>query len=117
MNFGETNLFQLASQRLQWLSDRQKVVSQNIANADVAEYKARDVESFESYLKRANASNALPEAEVKLTETRWGEDLTGNNVSLEEQLMHAKTTAGEYRVAASLYRKAYGMMMAVSGRR
>ncbi len=112
-----TNLFQLASQRLQWLSDKQRVVSQNIANADVAEYKARDVETFETYLDRARLTESLPKADVFEAKTDWGGDMTGNTVVLEEQMLNARSAAGEYRVAASLYRKAHDMMLIVAGRR
>lgn len=117
MSGEHTNLFQLASQRLQWLSDRQRVVSQNIANADVAEFKARDVESFESYLERAQITKSLPSAEVFETKTHWGGDVTGNTVVLEEQMLNARSTAGDYNVAASLYRKAHDMVLTVAGRR
>lgn len=117
MNFGQTSLFELASQRLQWLSDRQRVVSQNIANADVSGYKARNVESFEAYLSRADGADKLPSAEVVKAETQWGSDMTGNNVVLEDQILQARTAAGEYRMAAALYRKAHDMMLAVAGRR
>jgi flagellar basal-body rod protein FlgB len=115
MNFGETNLFKLASHRLQWLSDRQRVLSENIANADTAEYRARDVESFQSYLLNAEGAETLPSAEVRETKTLWGEDLSGNNVVIEEQLMEASSTAGQYKLAAGLYRKAHQMMMSVAG--
>lgn len=117
MKFAETNLFQLASSRLQWLSDRQSVISENIANADVAEYQARDVESFESYLGRTKVGAGLPRADVIATESLWKRDGTGNNVVLEEQIMKAGTTSSDYRVAASLYRKAHEMMLSVAGRR
>lgn len=64
MNSDEVNLFTLASRRLQWLADRQKVISENIANVNTADYRARDVESFASYLTN-NASTVRPDdAEV-----------------------------------------------------
>jgi flagellar basal-body rod protein FlgB len=38
-------LFQLMSARLSWLSQRQGVLSQNIANADTPEYQPKDLRS------------------------------------------------------------------------
>lgn len=117
MNTEPTSLFDLASKRLQWLSVRQKVVSENIANADVAGSRAQDVESFQTYLSRANASEALPDAEIIEAQVNWAQDMSGNNIILEEQIMEANATAGQFKIAANLYRKAYDMLHTVAGRR
>ena len=117
MNTEETNLFQLASKRLQWLSTRQKVVAENIANADVAGFRAQDVENFEEYLKKANGAQSLQAPQVLDARVSWGEDLTGNNVVMEEQLMEANNAASQFKVAANLYRKAHDMLYAVAGRK
>lgn len=114
MNFEPANLFQLASQRLQWLSDRQRVVSENVANADVSGYRARDVQSFESYLEKSREVGLSPDADVIEVESSWGQDLTGNNVVLEEQMVLAASTAGQYRIASNLYGKAQQMILAVA---
>lgn len=114
MNLDNINLFQLASRRLQWLSDRQKIVSENIANADTAGYRAREVEGFDSYLQRAEQAALLPEAEVAELEATWAEAISGNNVVLEEQIIQASNTAGQYKLASNLYRKAHEMVLAVS---
>lgn len=115
MNIEATNLFELASQRLKWLSDRQKVVSENIANADTAGYRAKEVESFDSYLEVAAGQAEAPDALIMESESTWGADLSGNNVILEEQILEASSTAGQYKIAANLYRKAHEMLRAVSG--
>ena len=115
MNLDNINLFQLASRRLQWLSDRQKIVSENIANADTAGYRAREVEDFDSYLGRAEQAALLPGAEVAEVEATWAEAISGNNVVLEEQIIQASNTAGQYRLASNLYRKAHEMVLAVTG--
>lgn len=107
------NLFELASYRLKWLSDKQKAVSENIANADTAGFKAREVESFDSYLEAAEGKVVAPDAVVTLDETTWGQDLTGNNVVLEEQVLAASSASGQYRVAANLYKKAHEMVRTV----
>lgn len=117
MNTEPTSLFDLAPKRLQWLSTRQKVVSENIANADVSGYRAQDIESFASYLDGARASGQLSDAEVIDAKVSWGETISGNNVVLEEQMMEANSTAGQFKIAANLYRKAYEMLHAVAGRR
>lgn len=114
MNLLNTNLFELASQRLHWLSDQQRVTSENIANADTLGYRAQEVESFDQYLEQSAFGDDLRTADVFETETTWGESFSGNNVVLEEQILQATETAGKYKVASNLYRKAHEMLMAVS---
>lgn len=115
MNIEPPNLFELASQRLKWLSDRQKVVSENIANADTAGYRAKEVEGFESYLEVAEGQSVAPDAAVLESENTWNQDLTGNNVVLEEQILEANASASQYKIAANLYRKAHDMLRMVAG--
>jgi len=117
MNLDNINLFHLASRRLQWLSDRQKAVSENIANADTAGYRAREVEGFDSYLSSTEKAGDLRDAEVREVEDTWAESISGNNVVMEEQILYAADTAGQYKLASNLYRKAHEMVMAVAGTR
>lgn len=117
MNNEPTSLFDLAPKRLQWLATRQKVVSENIANVDVSGYRAQTTQSFASYLEAAQGRDSLPEAQIVDADVNWGADMSGNNVTLEEQMMEANSTSGQFRVAASLYRKAHEMLYAVAGRR
>lgn len=117
MNLEKANLFVMASRRLQWLSDRQRVVSENIANADTAGYRAREVESFGTYLEGAQGKQVSPAAEVAQVETAWAEDMSGNNVVLEEQILQATSTAGQYRMASNLYRKAHELLLTVASGR
>ena len=117
MNNEPASLFDLAPKRLQWLSTRQRVVAENIANADVKGYRASDVESFSSYLARENAAASSSTPVVTESDLSWGNDMSNNNVVLEEQIMEANATAGQFRIATSLYRKAHEMLHAVAGRR
>jgi len=115
------NVFQLASTRLHWLASRQRVTSENIANADTAGFRAKDVQSFGSYLEQvagapANPVSALPVA-VDQAKSAWAQSLSGNNVVLEEQMVAATDTASKYRMASNLYRKAHQMVLAAAGSR
>lgn len=117
MDTQNQSIFDLAPKRLQWLSTRQKVVAENIANADVAGQRASDTESFESYLRRTGSDAALAQPLVTEARTGWSEDMSGNNIVLEEQIIEANATAGQFRIAANLYRKAHQMLHTVAGRR
>lgn len=117
MNFSQVDLFSLASQRLQWLSDRQKTISENIANVDTVGYRAREVEDFSQYLSRSEKSGETVIAQTHEAEATWSESLSGNNVVLEEQLLAASQNSGQYRMASAVYRKAHELIISVSAGR
>ena len=117
MNFDKVNLFDLASKRLQWVSDRQRTIGENIANSDVAGYRAKEVESFEEYLERVEGAATRLGANITEAENTWSNGLSGNNVILEEQLLEATSASGQYRMATNLYRKAYEMVSIVASGR
>ena len=49
MEIGDTTLFSVIKKRLAWLTRRQEVLGQNIANSDTPKkpYKARDIKPFD----------------------------------------------------------------------
>ena len=47
MKLSGMSFFQLASQRMSWLGARQAVISENIANADTPNYRAKEISSFD----------------------------------------------------------------------
>lgn len=97
------NLFQLASARITWLGERQKLVAANIANADTPGYRARDVTPFEEMLSRG---------ELRPVEAKGGWDVSpdGNRVVLEEQALLATEIEGGHRMATQLYRKGHDLL-------
>ncbi|WP_027234471.1 flagellar basal body rod protein FlgB [Leisingera caerulea] len=107
-----TSWLQTASQRMTWLAERQKVIAENIANADTPGYNARDVESFDDYLGKAPGSAVS----VDYAKSEWGRSLDGNGVILEEQSILAASVSGQYRLASKLYSKAHQMIATVNGK-
>ena len=45
MNLSTLNVFRVATMKMGWLSERQGVLAQNIANADTPDYRAKDLKS------------------------------------------------------------------------
>ena len=126
MTTGNISFFALTSDRLNWLSARQKVTSENVANANTPGFKARDVVSFSDVLNGSRTGG------VRLATTHAGHvgglggggknvaqmtdptatsrSLDGNSVDIESQAMRASETADQYRMAADLYRKGFEML-------
>ena len=130
MKLGDMSFFRLASVRMQWLGARQQVITENIANADTPDYKARQVAGF-SEMMEGSRSTALAATSpghiqgahasmggVRVEQDRsvWEESLDGNTVVLEQQTIAAAEVSENYRLAAQLYRKGHDLLtLAVTG--
>ena len=124
--------FQIASQRMQWLGERQVVISENIANADTPGYKAKDISPFDQMLEeggqrtrglRTTHASHIQGApapaggvSVQGDSAAWEGSIDGNTVSLEQQTIKAAEISENYRLAAQLYRKGHDLLtLAVTG--
>lgn len=131
MNLSKLPLFSMISQRLGWLTERQRVLAENIANVDTPGYKARDLKAMRFDALDQPASGRLTPASTDsrhlgprggtdkptVVKTKGGETtLSGNSVTLESELMKVADTATDYQLVTNLYRKQIGMLKAVIGR-
>jgi flagellar basal-body rod protein FlgB len=132
MDFSKLPLFSLISQRMGWLSDRHKVLAENVANADTPGYVARDLKPVD-FAALANAATARlhqsvtdprhldasggaarKPAEVK--DKKAEATLSGNTVSIEQEMMKVADTAMDYQLITNLYRKQIGLIKTAIGR-
>lgn len=125
------------SEAMRHLSDRQKVVAQNIANSETPGFKAREVEKpdFGALVNELGGTNrvARPRVEISARMAELGastlragsstivdRDIVetkpdGNNVTLEEQAMKLATIQADYTAVTSLYRKQMQLMKMALG--
>ena len=130
MKLQDTSFFRIASERMKWLSARQTVISENIANANTPEYKAREVVGFEEAMGRTRQSTGVvvtnanhisgtaPSGGVRTAadESAWETGMDGNTVVLEQQAIKANEVSESYRMAAQLYKKGHDLLtLAVTG--
>ncbi len=123
MNTSNNGLMGLLYARMDYLSQKQKVYSQNVANASMPGYKARDVApfSFGDAMKSArigmevtDAKHIVPAslagvnaATVKVRDYETSPD--GNAVDVEQEMMKVSQTGVEYQLVTGLYRKMTGL--------
>ncbi|MAH84610.1 MAG: flagellar basal-body rod protein FlgB [Rhodospirillaceae bacterium TMED8] len=135
MDMKNLTIFQAVKKRMDWLTQRQEVLSHNIANADSPHFKARDLKpyNFKELLRRESAQlNIIASGEGHLAGRRKRirdfaeqKDLRpfetapgGNSVVLEEQMGKIGETGASYKMATNLYRKHIGMLrMAIGNNR
>jgi flagellar basal-body rod protein FlgB len=123
---GKLNIFAVLSKRMDWLSQRQKVLADNIANADTPNFRPRDLipGEFQRILRnqspdlspkathsahlQGRVSRGGP-ARVETQGKSWETSPSGNAVVLEEQLLKVSETKTEYEMMVNLYRKQMDM--------
>jgi flagellar basal-body rod protein FlgB len=116
-------LFQLASQRTQWLSARQSLIADNVANASTPGFQAKDLQPFSAVLDRAQVSmTTTSPGHVSPTpvdfnpapsEESGASDLTlsGNSVNLESEMIKLGDVNHQYSIATGISRIFHQMMM------
>lgn len=129
MELSKSPLLAGLAQRLNFLAARTSVIAENIANSDTPGYVARDL-SAPAFDARVSASlrvsdpRHLQAAGAKGAPARThlapdGEaSLSGNQVSIETQMMKLSETRMDYGLASSIYRKSVDLVrLAVRGGR
>lgn len=123
---GPVHLFELISQRNEWLAVRQSLVAGNVANANTPGFKSKDVIPFEAVLNRANLDQAMTqEGHLKLgmsgiADGRKAKNTdglvhhSGNSVSLEAELLKAGEASRDHQLATSVLKSFHRMMMSTT---
>jgi flagellar basal-body rod protein FlgB len=132
MDVSNIPLLSLLKDRMAWLSQRQDVLSQNVANADTPGYAARDLKpvDFEQALRNvtssSNSAGALMTDDPRHMALRpqsgdgatadFPSNSTGNSVSLEDEMIKVSETQAQFQAATNLYAKAISMMKTAIGK-
>ena len=130
MDINAIPLFSMLKSRLGYINAREQVISQNVANADTSGYAPKDLQAF-------NVSQALegdgPQTGVvrpAMTEpghlapqtlqsqVRWKVvdsggtqgSLSGNKVTLEDEMTKMTESRMDYEAAVGFYQKAMGLL-------
>jgi flagellar basal-body rod protein FlgB len=145
MEVGSTPFFAVLRERLGFLNERQRVLSENVANASTPKYVARDLDerAFSNAVAqqmptmRTGPAGPNPIDPVRMASTRTGHisggaaisnsgrivrspdsetTIDGNAVVLEEQMIKVADTRMNYDAALGLYQKGL-QLMRLSARR
>ena len=130
MNLAEIPLFAVLKDRLGYLSERQKVIAQNVANADTAGYVSQDLQPFQARMRQAQGATVLSATEPghmqpkhvrrggavpRAVETPGSETtLNGNAVVLEEEMMKMTDARMNYDAAIGFYQKSLNLLRMAS---
>jgi len=116
------DIFQAMSQKMAWLAQRQKVLSQNVANADTPNYRPQDLAEtgFGNALKNVGRMAVTQPGHISpqgsAGETAFKIVDKGKAVILEDQMTQVSETAVDYQLMTNLYRKHMNMLRTALGR-
>ena len=133
MDLGKLTLFKLVGAKMSYLGERQKVLAQNIANADTPSYRPSDLKAmdFQAVLRgdqrvkmaathRVHLAGTGRDNRFDVEKAAFGKSYetapNGNSVVLEEQMLKTADVQASYMLAANLYQKNLGMLRTAIGR-
>ena len=119
MDLRSIPLFEAITRRMSWLSDRQTVLAENVANANTPGYNEKDLKEpdFKALLGGTSSAVHLVATQpghftlpadggqpgtIDTTEDRT---LNGNGVSIEAQMMKVSENAADYALTTTLYKQ------------
>lgn len=118
---GNSPLFSMLTTKMDYLVQRQRVLAENVANADTPNYAARDLKplDFDAVLRGQAGALGLARTHQSHQTAPGGDERfrangsdtvyevapSGNAVVLEEQLMKVDVTRADYQLATNLFRK------------
>lgn len=130
MNLAEIPLFSMLRGRLGYLSERQKVIAQNVANTDTPRFVAEDLKPFSfdarvqaqapgvAMMASTQAGHMAPKGErrglgaayksVKSPDSET--TINGNAVVLEEEMLKMSDARMNYDAAISFYQKSLNLL-------
>ena len=133
MDLSKIPVFGAITKRMYWLHQRQKVLAENIANANTPGYHPRDLKEldFTDVLKRTSAmkmkatsaahispkaSSEMDGFRTRTQKSTYESSPDGNAVVLEEQMLKVTENRMDYELMTNLYRKHMSMLRLAMGR-
>lgn len=133
MDLGGLGLFRIMAGKIGYLTQRQGVLAQNVANSDTPNFKPSDLKPFDFRTALAQTTVLQPQltsgAHLQGTAVRdvgpgkleknrrpYETKPDGNAVIIEEQMLKIADTGTEYETVLNLYRKQVNMIRTAIGR-
>lgn len=142
MAIGDIGLMEALKTRMQWHQARQRLIAENVANADTPHYRAKDLAEPALPAEIAAASGAVgargnvrtPAVHLAVTSqghigaqgdsrfrTQGKGDFevrpSGNAVELEDQMTKSAENQLDYQTVATLYQQSLGLLRVALGKK
>jgi flagellar basal-body rod protein FlgB len=131
---GDLPLLSAIKSRMQFHQARQKMLAENVANADTPGYRPRDLKPFDLMMamqKQSDASQGPTRTHAGHIGSGGGaggaignrrasvfeSTPSGNAVNLEDEMMRLAQNNSDYQMATTLYSKSLGYLRLALGKR
>jgi flagellar basal-body rod protein FlgB len=136
MPISDIPIFSMLRTRMQWHQERQRVLAENVANADTPRFRPQDLKPLEFGRDARVAGQGM--GQVKLASTdpahigaaggagafaserplnKYDVRPAGNAVNLEDEMMKVAANQMDYQAAISLYSRSMGLFRTAMGKR
>jgi flagellar basal-body rod protein FlgB len=131
MPIADIPIFSMLRTKLHWHQERQRLLAENVANADTPEFKPTDLAppNFDASRPGTAPLTLLRTNPVHLAgsdgagsqfELQPGQDFevvpTGNAVSLEDEMMTVASNQMDFQAATALYTRGLGLIKTAIGK-
>lgn len=133
MSLTDITLFSLMKNKMEYLSERQAVLAQNVANIDTPGFQAHDIEKpnfdalvnplmnkiqmrLTSPMHKQGGSDKGPTYKEITRDSTYELNFNKNNITLEEEMKKLSETQTDYQTVTNLYRKTTEMFKTALGR-
>jgi flagellar basal-body rod protein FlgB len=132
MAISDLPIFSMLRTRMNWHQERQRVLAENVANADTPNYRPRDLAPLDFGKQVQQASGQLQLALTAPTHlsspsaagafaterpAKYDVRPAGNAVNLEDEMMKVAANQMDHQAAISLYSRSMGLLKTAIGKR
>jgi flagellar basal-body rod protein FlgB len=136
MGISDIPILSMLRTRMEWGQERQRVLAENIANADTPSFRPRDLTPLKFEAQEQVAGSAVSTVSLARTENSHVAGLglsgtsfqaeskgnyevrpTGNAVSLEDEMMKLAANQMDYQAATALYTRSLNLIKTALGKR
>lgn len=130
MPISDIPILSMLRERMEWHQERQRVLAENVANADTSNYQAKDLAppEFEQQLSVASVSLATTEPGhisggggggpqfANDTSGRYQVRPRGNSVTHEDEMMKVASNQMDFEAVAGLYTRSLALIKIAIGK-
>jgi len=131
MPISDIPIFSMLRTKLQWNQERQRILAENVANADTPEFKPTDLApvNFDPAtapgiapvaLLRTSAMHLASTEDAASFKQQAGRDFdvvpTGNAVNLDDEMLKVAANQMEFQTASALYTRGLGLIKTAIGK-
>jgi flagellar basal-body rod protein FlgB len=130
MAISDVPILSMLRTRMQWQQERQRVLAENVANANTPKFRPRDLKELKldqsagtgpvtlvstnpAHFGAIGANGQFSDAAAGVMETRPD----GNAVNLEDEMMKVAQNQMDYQTATALYSRSLGLLKIALGKK